>query len=188
MCNCTIRGFHGTNSSNAGKILESGFHPSHGDEHWLGDGVYFFTDGLGNPQLHAERYAKLKAWDKQLGRYTYDKFAVIRVDINVHADRMLDLTASDGIELLDFIQAHFRDKLTRRLTGMCDGILINFARNEIGMHIDVVKGNVYIKLEKRDRTLNISRRTPNCTICAVYKAESITDKVQIKEGELTNET
>ena len=42
-----ITGYHGTSLSNANAILASTFRPSKNPYDWLGDGVYFFQDGLG---------------------------------------------------------------------------------------------------------------------------------------------
>lgn len=35
-------GFHGTNLDHTFSIIKNGFEPSSGDDHWLGDGIYFF--------------------------------------------------------------------------------------------------------------------------------------------------
>ena len=41
-----VRGFHGTTKSSADAILQNGFQISQNPYDWLGDGVYFFQDGL----------------------------------------------------------------------------------------------------------------------------------------------
>ena len=68
-----------------------------------------------------------------------------------------------------------------RGVGFIDGYLINFARAEMDLDIDVVKGNEYIQLEEIDRKYNIRRRVSNCTICAVYNKEVIKEITIIKE-------
>ena len=41
-----VAGFHGTTRRSADEILENGFRLSQNPYDWLGDGVYFFQDGL----------------------------------------------------------------------------------------------------------------------------------------------
>ena len=42
-------GWHGTDEKNVEEILKNNFQESPGDDQWLGEGVYFFTEGIGNP-------------------------------------------------------------------------------------------------------------------------------------------
>jgi len=41
-----IKGYHGTSVNSAELIVKSNYEKSIGDKEWLGDGVYFFIDGL----------------------------------------------------------------------------------------------------------------------------------------------
>ena len=95
------------------------------------------------------------------------------------------MTVAEGVAILDYLQKKCTDKLaeTGRNLYPLDGYLINFARGEKLLDIEVVKGNVYIKLRKEDRIFNLSRRTPNCTICSVYAPKNnITGIDLIKRG------
>ena len=91
----------------------------------------------------------------------------------------MDLTTYEGIRILNYIQRKCAQKLAtiNRGVGYIDGYLINFAREEMGLPIDIVKGNEYIQLEESDRLYNIRRRVSNCTICTVYKKEAISDVI-----------
>ena len=95
----------------------------------------------------------------------------------------LDLTSYEGIRILNYIQLRCAQKLIAlgKGVGFVDGFLINFARTEMGLNIDVVKGNEYIQLEADDRRYNIRRRISNCTICAVYNKETISNVTITKE-------
>jgi hypothetical protein len=42
----TLDGFHGTDIRSSKEIVKSGFQVSKGDQHWLGNGAYFFVKGL----------------------------------------------------------------------------------------------------------------------------------------------
>jgi hypothetical protein len=50
-----IRGYHGTSATHAAVILRDGFLPSDNDYDCLGNGVYFFEDGLTQARAWAER-------------------------------------------------------------------------------------------------------------------------------------
>ena len=174
-----IKAFHGTTHESAKGILADGFAYSSGNDHWLGDGVYFFVDGVGYaPDRAAELWAEFRAFIK------HNQFCSLLVSsINIDDERFLDLTTYEGIRILNYIQLKCVQKLasTGRGVGFVDGFLINFAREEMGLEIDVVKGNEYIQLEAVDRKYNIRRRISNCTICAVHNREKITETTIVKE-------
>lgn len=174
-----MKAFHGTTHESAKSILADGFVYSSGNEHWLGDGVYFFVDGLGYaPDKAAELWAEYRAF-KQHNQFC----ALIASIIDIEDERFLDLTTYEGIRILNYIQLKCVQKLaaTGRGVGFIDGFLINFAREEMGLEIDVVKGNEYIQLEAVDRKYNIRRRISNCTICAVHNKETISEAKIEKE-------
>ena len=50
-----IRGYHGTSATDAAVILRDGFIPSDNDYDCLGNGVYFFQDGLAQARAWAKR-------------------------------------------------------------------------------------------------------------------------------------
>jgi hypothetical protein len=50
-----IRGYHGTSATHAAVILRDGFVPSDNDYDCLGNGVYFFEDGLAQARTWAKR-------------------------------------------------------------------------------------------------------------------------------------
>lgn len=171
--------FHGTTRENAHAILKEGFANSLGNEHWLGDGAYFFVKGVGyEPDHAAELWAEYRAY-KQHSQFC----ALLSSEINVADDAFLDLTSYEGIRILNYIQLRCAQKLIAlgKGVGFVDGFLINFARTEMGLNIDVVKGNEYIQLEADDRRYNIRRRISNCTICAVYNKETISNVKITKE-------
>lgn len=165
-------GFHGTAENNCNSIIEKGLLPSIGDSEWLGDGGYFFIKGISKfPQTQAKEWAIVESWDNITKRRKYNSFSVLKGEIEVDDDDFLDLTESDGVELLNYIQEKCRAKISqlgKKEIDYCDGYLINFARKELAIEIKVAKGNFFIKLKKEDRISNIRRRSPNCTICAVY--------------------
>ena len=85
-----IRGYHGTSATHAAVIVRDGFLPSDNDYDCLGNGVYFFEDGL----------AQARAWAK---RAHPSEPAVVQADVRL--EDCMDLKDSLGwIPLL--AQAH----------------------------------------------------------------------------------
>ena len=73
-------------------------------------------------------------------------------------------------------------KLIKKGLDFYDGLLINLAREEGIIPLDVIKGNFYIKFEK-ERKYRIYLRTCNCTICVVYDTDkNIKSTKSIKQG------
>lgn len=185
-----IDAYHGTDDNSTNSIIKNGFNPSIGNDQWIGDGTYFFIKGLSaKPELQAEKWAILSAWDSQRKVNIYDTFAVLHCIVEVEEDNLLDLNTSDGVDFLNFIQEQCMDKLKnlkeKKDIKYLDGYLINYARGENILSIEVCIANVYIKLEKDERIHHLSRRTSNCTICAVSESSlnrNIRDTNKIKSG------
>jgi hypothetical protein len=191
----TIKGHHGTDIDSCEAILESNYKISKGDQHWLGDGVYFFIEGLSTDTTNlAEKWAIAEAWDNDNKRYKYTDFAVIESIIEVDEDKILDLTTEDGVKILLDLANFFIDTIKKSKKNsknkdweFYDGELINIARKDknFPFDVEVVKGNFYIKF-KEERIKGINLRTNNCTICTVYNPDkNIKSKKIVKTGKIT---
>lgn len=181
----TLEGFHGTDNALVDSILSNGLRPSLGDREWLGDGGYFFVQGINlEPEKQAEQWAVISAWDNRAKKNKYLSYAVLRGVIEVKEENFLDLTTADGIEILNYIQEKCTSKLAEigQKLQYIDGYLINFARGEKLFDIEVSKGNFYIKIRKEDRVFKLSRRTPNCTICSVYNPQKNIVNIEITKN------
>ena len=176
-----IEGFHGTSKVAANAIMGSGYKLSKGADHWVGDGIYLFLDGIGSGEQNAKDWAIFKAWDKKTKHNAYPFFGVVKSTIGVKEEAFLDLTTRDGVEVFDYIVDKCSAKLAEigKSKKYIDGYIINFGREELKMKIDVVKADEYIQLKQADRLMRIKRRTPNCTICAVANLATI------KKNEIT---
>lgn len=186
-----LEGFHGTDSAHVDSILNEGFKPSLGFREWLGDGAYFFVEGLNcEPEKQAEQWAIYKAWDNRTKKNKYLSYTVLNGTVEVLEENFLDLTTANGVEVLDYLQQKCTSKLSKikKKVEFIDGYLINFARSENFFDVKVTKGNFYIKLRKEDRLSNLSRRSPNCTICSVYNPNENIVNIEItKKGEVDHE-
>lgn len=182
----SLTGYHGANLLSLKSIQSIGFQPSIGDGEWLGDGVYFFTEGItGNPSFDAEKWAIAQSWDnlKKVNKYTY--FIVLYALISVNDDSFLDLTTKDGMDIFNYLRDKYIGKIKAggyRLANnqdFKDGHIINEARKDSIFDIDVVKANFYIKFAP-ERKLNVNFRIPNTTILAIYNNDCIL-KDSVKE-------
>jgi len=183
----TLEGFHGTSSTNADAILKTGFRPSLGDGEWLGDGVYFFTEGISPPQNNAVKWAIAQSWDNDKKKYTYIDYSIIKADIYVEEDNFLDLTRPKGMEFFNYLRDKYvesirKGKVKPKNQSFKDGHIINDARANLGFKIDVTKGNFYIRFED-ERFYKIRFRTPNTTFLAVFDVNTIANNLSItKKG------
>jgi hypothetical protein len=167
-------GFHGTNFSATDSISSNGFQASKGDEHWLGDGIYFFLEGLSRtPEIQAEDWAKAQAWDNRKREFKYDKFVVFEAQIQAYEKECLDLRTSDGVEVFQYFKNQFITKIKKHSRGLnyLDGLIINLAKNEGIIPISLVIANFYIKFTK-ERIEKVNLRVQNCTICNVLDSNA----------------
>lgn len=178
-------GHHGTSYDSASGIIKSNYNLSYGDNEWLGDGVYFFVKGISSKTMElAEKWAQTQSWDNNKKEYTYKNYCVIHSEIEVDEKEFLDLTTEDGVEILNYLVNKYKEKLDSigKKVHFYDGLLLNLARGEGFLPLEVVKGNFYIKFAK-ERIERINLRTSNCTVCTVYTpSKSILSNSIIKTG------
>ncbi len=187
----SLIGCHGTSLQSGNEIVQTKFDVSKQADEWLGDGIYFFINGINNNiEELASKWAKSQAWDNVLKKYKYEHYCVIKSTLEVSEAFYLDLTTNEGVEILEYLINKFLEKikgLNKKLKFL-DGAIINLARSEKILRIDLVKGDFYIKFIK-ERTYRIHLRTNNCTICSVFNAKSvIKSKTIVKTGEVLDAT
>lgn len=82
--NHNIIGFHGTSIDSAKEILKSNYELSIGDNHWMGNGVYFFIEGISSkPDEQSKKWAKAQSWDKLEKKLKYKFYCIIKSEISV---------------------------------------------------------------------------------------------------------
>ncbi|ANI88821.1 hypothetical protein A9P82_05670 [Arachidicoccus ginsenosidimutans] len=181
----SFEGHHGTSIISAKAIINSNYQLSYGDNEWLGDGVYFFVQGVSSKTIElAEKWAVAQAWDNDNKEYKYKEYCILQSLIDVEDAEFLDLTIEDGVEILNYLVDKYKDKIESigKNIKFYDGLILNLARNEGILPLEVVKGNFYIKFAK-ERIEKINLRTNNCTICTVYNpSKSISSNSIIKTG------
>lgn len=168
-----LEGYHGTDRANCESIITNNFDPSPGDDHWVGNGAYFFVTGISSdPCADAVNWAVAHAWDKSAQANRYSQYGILQVLIEVHDEFLLDLSTLEGIQTFNYLRKLFVDKIKQAKKKLPrgqiqDGHIINKAREELDIRIDVVKGDFYFKFTP-ERVYNINSRVPNVTIVAVH--------------------
>ncbi len=194
-----INGFHGTNFDNVDSIINNGFVMNTSSMDWLGIGIYFFVDGLGDvPQEHAAEWAKAVAWDKIKKRHTYERYAVIRASIDCsNNDVVLDMTTKEDMDLFNWFRKRYlrneanRNRIRRnkekrkqwRSTNL-DTVILRFMQEKCGIKICIANMFIKISSEERKNGSGTTQSFPNCTICAVYDMSKILEKESYKEGDI----
>lgn len=183
----SFEGHHGTSIESATNILASNYELSKGDDEWLGDGVYFFVNGISSKTVElAEKWAVAQSWDNEKKILKYKEYCVIQSSIQVDESEFLDLTIEDGVEILQYLVDRYKEKIDSigKKMKFLDGLLLNLARGEGFLPLGVVKGNFYIKFAK-ERIERINLRTNNCTICTVYNpSKNVASNSIIKTGHI----
>ena len=172
--------YHGTSAKNANNIRSEGFFPSVSNIEWLGNGVYFFLNGISNPEDDAECWAICNSWDNKNKVRTYDQYAVLYSTLNVDDDSILDLDDDDSDKrkfFTEFREVFFEKirKAGKYYGNVADGFIINELIENRILPVKMVKSKMYVQLKELDRKFRIISRIPNCTICSVNDLNCISN-------------
>jgi len=137
-----VLAFHGTGLSNYENIVKTkSFSFKRRDDHWLGNGVYFFVDDF----ERAKRWAEGNRPDKNTAP------VVIETKFEFKQGELLDLDKSDGLKKLNDFARNFKTELQRKR------VLINNT-DEHKFHCKLLDAFVYRnkKYKAVCRTMNSS--------------------------------
>lgn len=166
----TYRGFHGTLASRVDSIRTSGIYPSDNPDDWLGEGTYFFIEGLDDPRTSAAQWARCKAWDKHDQEFDESTVAVIEAAITVEASAVFDLREPSNAQHFHRVRRRWLKSLVpRRSTHLprpekdrFDTDLLNQFKQENG--IAALIGDFHIQFSLRERHFRLDSRIPNVTV------------------------
>lgn len=179
-----ITGFHGTYTKNIEGILNNNFIESKNHDIWLGDGVYFFVEGIGtlHPSEYAMQFAKDQCWDNTEKKHTQDEYCVLEALIKINDNNFLNLTEEKGTRLFN----EFRDMIISKIWEngkriaqgeYRDSDVLKIMREEL--KIEFVKSNVYIKFAAQ-RIGKMYSNIPNVTVLTVNNPPKNIQKSSIK--------
>ncbi len=182
--NPKVIGYHGTYPENISSITEHNFHETKDHVIWLGDGVYFFIDGVGSlpPEEYAKQFAIDQCFNKQFKIYTKTKYSILEATIKINDNKYLDLTDKIGNQLFN----EFRDKAIRKIELGGKSIIGQYSDTDIlkvmrdALGIEFVKSNLYIKFAKQ-RIGRFESIIPNVTVLVVNNPTKNIQRLSIKE-------
>jgi hypothetical protein len=168
--NTTLRGFHGTLASRVDSIQRSGIYPSDNADDWLGEGTYFFVDGLDDPRASASQWARCKAWDKRDHEFDESGVAVIVADITADDSAIFDLREPANAQRFHQARRRWIKSLVPRRTmhrsrparTTFDTDLLDQFKREQG--IAVLIGDFHIQFSLRERHFRLDSRIPNVSV------------------------
>ena len=95
-----IIGWHGTTKEAGENIKSANFNISTGMEQWLGNGIYFFIEGIGNPFEIAKKWALKK-------NRALSELVILETPLCIDQEMIWDLTNDDMLdafnEMLDYL-------------------------------------------------------------------------------------
>lgn len=164
------QGFHGTTAEEAEGILKTGFNIVENEDLYLGDGAYFFIDGIGNPCEDALDFAtNVKKMKNPV---------VVRADISAEKESVLNLCSVEGAKLFSKFKELFYDKRGAEKGKMDDGKIINYLVGEMEFETKIVISSRCVKLKKEDARSQI----PNCIFCCVKNKDCISNEQLVAYG------
>lgn len=177
-----LSAFHGTYPENIDGIIENNFYETK-EKTWLGDGVYFFIDGIGAlaPASYAKQFAIDQAWDKASQMYNRTHYAVLETTIKVNDNKLLNLTVPDGNRLFN----EYRDNLIRKFEEAGKAIAGIYYDSDVlaemryDLEFEFVQSNLFIKFANQ-RKGRFETKVPNVTVLVVSNPAKNIHKSTIK--------
>ena len=175
-----IKLFHGTTLNRAEAILNTQIIFSHNDEDWLGNGAYFFIDGISSGKESAIEWA--------FNTYPQEEIKIIEATVSFHNRHALDLRKLEDLKIYnearnEIIITEYSELSTRRDLSikkrkdirLDDTIITNKVIKRLNKKLLI--HNVYIK-DRKQRKLILESCYPNCTAVSLNDL-SLIDNLEI---------
>jgi hypothetical protein len=191
----TITCYHGTDSKNVDNIKQNNFILKHDKSHWLGDGIYFFINGIGEDAITlSSKWAIAESWNNEDQCRYYDNFSVLKTDISLDNISILDLTDETGLDIYNrfrrqLLETLYSFELKEKYSGNkgfeYDFKLFQHIKNHSS--VGLIISHIYIKFTK-ERKAKVRSRIPNCTIVSVANKKNIDKEsiVVVKKGRVND--
>ncbi len=192
--------YHGTDKSSAKKIIADNFKPSEGNNHWLGDGVYFYEEKFHAFKWEWYKCPKDKKKDKN---YLKNRVAIVMAKVNCEESRVFNLDRIEHKLLFEemYKEINTTTKLLKNLKdGACaEGVVLNYMFNKYGYikKFDIVKAlfpiphKKYYNIIIQEKCKPIKKKThrltfmPEVQVC--IKNTSVIDKNSLKICDINDE-
>ncbi len=185
--------YHGTDISSVQNILKMGFiKPSTGDNHWLGDGCYFYKD-----EEYAFRWILMKYTDNFRNQSAsdydgiYHEYMILAAEMNQNM-RIFSMENINNklyfIKMKSSLQekAEYSERFGKQLgnKGIVDGVVFNVMFEEMGLSedFDAVEAVFPIMLVQGNSRLDY---LPEVQLC--IRRQDVIDKICQYSGESVSE-
>jgi hypothetical protein len=134
--------YHGTDKKSAKSIIAENFKPSEGDNHWLGNGIYFFEDDVHAYHWILEKYVKNKnILPHKLRKSVFKDNKILCACIEIDKNRIFDL---DKLKYYIIYVSSYREVMSEiddEGKPVPDGAFINLLFDDMGFgeDYDIVK-------------------------------------------------
>ncbi len=161
--------FHGTNNSAKSRIIKENFKKSEATNDWLGSGVYFFAEGIGCPIEHSQNWCKYKK------RFRDNEISILKVNVNIKDEHLLDVTKYEGIEEFNSLRSellskHISEFPSDRSFSEDNKRIWDMVADLLDLH--AVLNHLYIcKIANNssERDIELKSNVPNSTVLCVKK-------------------
>ncbi len=176
-----MEGYHGTDRHNLIGIKRGNFRVKKDDEekNWLGNGIYFFISSFGeDPVEKAKKWAIVDSWNKNLNEYTYNEYSVIKCEIIIKENTVLNLVKREHLNIFNYYREQLKERMTEhelRTNNFNDFKIFEHIKKQINS-ISIIKARIYTMLTAKDRRAKVVSNIPNCTILCVNDNEFIKQK------------
>lgn len=111
--------YHGTPYDNIEKIINNNFYISQGDQHWLGNGVYFYPEKFYAYKWNQNRINKMNRSGIE------EKQGILEVEIECEVDKIFDLDTLEHKIILKKIIERIKNFTSEDIEGTAINILFN---------------------------------------------------------------
>lgn len=129
--------YHGSNRERGEKIIRNEKFPvSRGDNHWLGDGSYFFIQTFYAYKWIVDMYKR--RIHKSIPEYEalIESYLIININANWNIDKIFDLTNPEHKILFDIVLKEMKSKGKIQDNKMPEGVVINYMFKELAYDKD----------------------------------------------------
>lgn len=191
--------YHGTYKESAKSITAGNFEPSEGDNHWLGDGVYFYEEKFHAFKWEWYKCPKSKKKDKN---YLKNRVAIITTKVNCDKSRVFNLDKIEHKLIYERAYKHINTKI-KKLNELNDrdcaeGVVLNFMFKKLwyAKKYDIVRAlfpiphSKYSKIVDKEWNVHIKEKThrltfmPEVQVCV--KNPDVIDKDSLKIYDISN--
>lgn len=152
--------YHGTNKENGKKIIASKvFKRSFGNEHWLGDGIYFYEEKFYAFRWIYIAYNRKYPQSKPEIHNITDKYVILSANITINQERIFDMSRYEHKIMFDRVLRKSIEKNKDKNLRIVDGAVFNFMFYKMNYNkkFDMIKA---IFMHEDNDILDSSTRLP----------------------------